>query len=173
MKIMAAPQFVVNTSRVDPYKSFKFRIRWDGRVVAGFSKVSALKQSTEVVTHREGGDPSSARVTPSIWKFAPITLERGVTHDPEFENWSKKIWNVKGDPAISLEDFRKDITFELLDEQGVVAIAFKVYRCFVSEYQALPELDANAHVVAFEHMVLQNEGWECDTEVPEPKKHDK
>ncbi len=166
---MAVPQFVVNASRFDPYKNFKFRVKWDGKYVAGVSKVSALKQTTEVVTHREGGDPSSSRLSPSVWKFDPITLERGVTHDPEFEKWAKLIWNVEGDSVISLEKFRKDIIIELLNEQGVVAKAYKVYRCWVSDYQALPELDANAHVFAIEHLVLQNEGWERDVEVPEPK----
>jgi phage tail-like protein len=107
-------------------------------------------------------------VTPGVWKFDAITLERGVTHDPEFENWAKKVWNVEGDSVISLKDFRKDLIIELLNEQGVVAKAYKVYRCWVSDYQALPELDANGHAVAIEHMVLQNEGWERDTEVPEP-----
>ncbi|ULQ53227.1 phage tail protein [Flavihumibacter fluvii] len=165
---MAVPQFVVNAYRFDPYKNFKFRVRWDGKVVAGVSKVSALKQSTEPVTHREGGDPSSSRVTPSVWKFEPITLERGVTHDPEFENWAKKVWNVEGDAMISLKDFRKDIIIELLNEQGAVAKAYKIHRCWVSDYQAIPELDANAHAVAIEHLVLQNEGWERDMEVPEP-----
>jgi phage tail-like protein len=165
---MANTQFVVNAYRYDPYKNFKFRVRWDGKVVAGLSKVSLLKQSTEPVTHREGGDPSSARLTPSVWKFEPITLERGITHDIEFEKWAKLIWNVEGDAAISLKNFRKDIIIELLNEQGTLAKAYKIYRCWVSEYQALPELDANAHVVAIEKLVLQNEGWERDEEVVEP-----
>ena len=165
---MANTQFVVNAYRYDPYKNFKFRVRWDGKVVAGLSKISLLKQSTEPVTHREGGDPSSARLTPSVWKFEPITLERGITHDIEFEKWAKLIWNVEGDASISLKNFRKDIIIELLNEQGVTAKAYKIYRCWVSEYQALPELDANAHVVAIEKLVLQNEGWERDEEVVEP-----
>jgi phage tail-like protein len=165
---MAAPQFPVNTSRFDPYKAMKFRIKWDGRYVAGVSKVSALKKSTEPVTHREGGDPSTSRVTPSVWKFEPITLERGVTHDLEFEKWANLIYNTDGDAAISLQNFRKDIIIELLNEQGTVAKAYKIFRCWVSEYQALPELDANAHAVAIEHMVLQNEGWERDLDAPEP-----
>jgi len=165
---MANTQFVVNAYRYDPYKNFKFRVRWDGKVVAGLSKISLLKQSTEPVTHREGGDPSSARLTPSVWKFEPITLERGITHDIEFEKWAKLIWNVEGDAAISLKNFRKDIIIELLNEQGTLAKAYKIYRCWVSEYQALPELDANAHVVAIEKLVLQNEGWERDEEVVEP-----
>ena len=165
---MAAPQFPVNTSRFDPYKNMKFRIKWDGRYVAGVSKISALKKSTEPVTHREGGDPSTSRVSPSVWKFEPITLERGVTHDLEFERWANLIYNTDGDAAISLEQFRKDIIIELLNEQAVVAKAYKVYRCWVSEYQALPELDANAHAVAIEHMVLQNEGWERDEAITEP-----
>ncbi len=166
---MAAPQFAVNAQRFDPYKNFKFRVKWDGKYVAGMSKVSSLKRSTEAVTHREGGDPSTSRVSPSTWKFEPITLERGVTHDPEFENWANLIYNTDGDMAISLEKFRKDIIIELLNEQGVVAKAYKVYRCWVSDYQALPELDANAHAVAIEHLVLQNEGWERDPAVTEPK----
>jgi phage tail-like protein len=161
-------QFNVNTNRFDPYKNMKFRVKWDGKYVAGVSKVSALKRSTEVVTHREGGDPSTSRVSPSVWKFEPITLERGVTHDLEFENWANLIYSTNGDAAISLLNFRKDLIIELLNEQGVVAKAYKVYRCWVSEYQTLPELDANAHAVAIEHMVLQNEGWERDTSVAEP-----
>ena len=166
---MAAPQFPVNTSRFDPYPNMKFRIKWDGKYVAGVSKISALKRSTEVITHREGGDPSTSRVSPSVWKFEPITMERGVTHDPEFENWANLIYNTDGDMAISLEKFRKDLIVELLNEQGVVAKAYKVYRCWVSEYQAMAELDANAHAVLIEHMVVQNEGWERDVSVPEPK----
>jgi phage tail-like protein len=166
---MAAPQFPVNTERFDPYKNMKFRIKWDGRYVAGVSKISALKRSTEPVTHREGGDPSTSRVSPSVWKFEPLTLERGVTHDLEFEKWANLIYSTDGDAAISLKNFRKDIIVELLNEQGQVAKAYKVYRCWVSEYQALPDLDANAHVIAIEHMVIQNEGWERDVAVPEPQ----
>jgi phage tail-like protein len=165
---MAAPQFPVETSRFDPYKNMKFRVKWDGRYVAGVSKISALKRSTEPVTHREGGDPSTSRVSPSVWKFEPITLERGVTHDPEFEAWANLIYSTEGDPVISLEHFRKDITIELLNERADIAKSYNVYRCWVSEYQALPELDANAHAVAIEHMVIQNEGWERDVSVPEP-----
>jgi phage tail-like protein len=166
---MPAPQFTVNTSRFDPYKNMKFRVKWDGKYVAGISKVSALKRSTEPVTHREGGDPSTSRVSPSVWKFEPITFERGLTHDPEFENWANLIYNTGGDMAISLEKFRKDFIIELLNEEGVVAKSYKVFRAWVSEYQALPELDANAHAIAIEHMVVQNEGWGRDLDVAEPK----
>jgi phage tail-like protein len=162
-------QFVVNAYRFDPYQNSNFHIRWGGKVVAGISKVTGLKQTTEVVSHREGGDPSTYRLTPSTWKPGPITLERGVTHDPDFENWAALVWNIGGNSLISLLNFRKDIVIELLNEQGVVAKAYNVYRCWVSEYQALPDLDANTHVVAIEHMIIQNEGWERDMSVPEPK----
>jgi len=161
-------QFSVNTHRFDPYKNFKFRIKWDGKYVAGVSKIGALKQSTEPVTHREGGDPSTSRVSPSTWKFEPITLERGLTHAPEFEAWAKLIYNTDGDASMSLKNFRKDIIIELLNEQGIVAKAYKVYRCWVSEYQAMPELDSNANAVAIESMTVQNEGWERDVSVTEP-----
>jgi len=161
-------QFPVNTHRFDPYKNFKFRVRWDGRYVAGVSKVSALKRSTEVVSHREGGDASTSRNSPSTWKFEAITLERGVTHDTDFEDWANRVYNVEAGVISTLKDFRKEILIELLNEQGVVAKAYKIFRCWVSEYQALPELDANGHAVSFEHIVLQNEGWVRDIDVPEP-----
>lgn len=164
-------EFTVNSHRHDPYKNMKFRVKWDGRTVAGVSKVSALKRSTEVVTHRQGGDPSTSRHSPSLWKFEPITLERGVTHDLEFEAWANLVYSTQGDMSISLLHFRRNITIELLNEQGVVAKAYKVFRCWVSEYQALPELDANGHAIAIEHMVIQNEGWERDTDVPEPAEY--
>ena len=160
-------QFTVNSYRFDPYKNMKFRVMWEGRYVAGVSKVSALKRSTEVVTHREGGDPSTSRVSPSRWKFEPITLERGVTHDPEFEDWANKVYSTSGN-FISLKEFRRDITIEFLNEMGQVAKKYTIFRCWVSEYQALPELDANGHAVAIEHMVLQNEGWERDRSLNEP-----
>jgi phage tail-like protein len=164
------PQFSVNASRFDPYKNYKFRVKWDGRYVAGVSKVGALKRTTEVVKHRDGGDPSSSRKSPGRSEFEPITLERGVAHDLEFEQWASKVWQLGfglGAEA-SLRDFRKDIIIEVYNEAGQLALAYKVYRCWVSEYQALPEFDANANAVAIQHIRLENEGWERDVEVGEP-----
>jgi phage tail-like protein len=163
-------EFTVNAQRFDPYKNFKFRVKWDGKYVAGVSKVSTLKRTTEVVKHRAGGDPSSSRKSPGRTEFDAITLERGVTHDPEFENWASKVWQVNTGlgAEVSLKDFRKDLLIEVYNESGQVALTYKVYRCWVSEYQALPDLDANANAVAIEHIKLENEGWERDTSVPEP-----
>ena len=163
-------QFSVNTQRFDPYKNFKFRVKWDGRYVAGVSKISALKRTTEVVEHREGGDPSTSRKSPGRTKYEPITLERGVTHDPEFEKWANKVWNFESGlgAEVSLKDFRKEIIIEVYNEAGQLAIAYKVYRCWVSEFQSLPDLDANANAVAIQTIKLENEGWERDYEVPEP-----
>lgn len=163
-------QFTVNAQRFDPYKNFKFRVKWDGRYVAGVSKVGALKRSTELVEHREGGDPSTSRKSPGRTKFEAITLDRGVTHDPEFENWANRVWNHGSGlgAEVSLRNFRKDITIEVYNEAGQLALAYKVYNCWVSEYQALPDLDANANAVAIQHLKLENEGWERDDSVNEP-----
>jgi phage tail-like protein len=163
-------QFSVNTKRFDPYKNFKFRVKWDGQYVAGISKVSALKRTTEVVEHREGGDPSTGHKSPGRTKFDAITLERGVTHDPEFEKWATKVWNFKGGDGkeSSLADFRKDIIIDLFNEAGQKVISYKVYRCWVSEFQALPGLDSNANAVAIQTLKLENEGWERDDAVSEP-----
>src|SRR6516225_8550773 len=162
-------KFSVNTYRFDPYKNFKFRVKWDGRYVAGVSKVSMLKRTTEVAKHREANDPSTARHMPTTTSFEPISLERGVTHDPEFESWANLIYNPGAGGTISLKNFRKDIIVELLNENGVVAKSYNVFRCWVSEYHALPDLDANANAVAIEMLKLENEGWDRDLAVTEPQ----
>ena len=163
-------QFTVNAQRFDPYKNFKFRVKWDNKYVAGISKVSALKRTTEVIKHREGGDPSSSRKSPGRTEFEAITLERGVTHDKEFEQWANKIWNFGAGlgSEVSLKDFRKDLTIEVYNESGQLAIAYHVFRCWVSEFQSLPDLDANANAVAIQRIKLENEGWERDLAVVEP-----
>ncbi len=166
---MASPEFIINANRFDPYKNFKFRVKWDGRYVAGVSKVGMLSRTTDVVTHRVGGDQSTLRKSPGQTKFEAITLERGVTHDMDFKTWADKVWNISGSLGAesSLSDFRKDIIIELLNEAGQVVIAYAVYRCWVSEFHALPELDANANAIAIQSIKLENEGWE-QMQIAEP-----
>jgi len=168
---MGMVEFPVNPTRVDPYKNFKFRVKWDGKYVAAVSKVSPLIRKTEVVTHREGGDPSTSHKSPGRTEYEPIILERGVTQDLEFENWAKKVWNFGAalGSEVALKNFRKDIILELYNEAGQKVMAYKIYRCWVSEYQALPELDSDTAAIAFQLIKLENEGWERDTSVTEPK----
>ncbi len=163
-------QFTTNPQRFDPYKNFKFRVLMDGRYVAGVSKVGALKRTTNLVEHREGGDPSTTRKSPGRTEYEAISLERGVTHDEEFEKWANKVWNFGSGlgSEVSLADFRKDLVIEVYNEAGQAVKAYKVYRCWVSEYQALSELDANGEAVLIESIKLENEGWERDYEVKEP-----
>jgi phage tail-like protein len=163
-------EFTVDPGRQDPYKNFKFRIKWDGKFVAGVSRCSGLKRTTEVIQHREGGDPSTNRKSPGRTDFAPIVLERGVTNDPEFEDWANKVWKfgaVSGN-EVSLKDFRKDLILELYNEAGQLVLRWKIFRCWVSEYEILPNLDANVSAVAIEHITIENEGWERDEDVSEP-----
>jgi len=163
-------EFTVNAQRFDPYKNFKFRLKWDGKYVAGISKVSGLKRTTQVVKHREGGDPSTSRKSPGQSDFDAITLERGVTHDTAFEAWAAKVWQLGATlgSEVSLRDFRKDVILDFYNEAGQLAISYKIYRAWVSEYQALPDLDANANAVAIQHIKLEHEGWERDVSVTEP-----
>jgi phage tail-like protein len=162
-------EFSVNPTRFDPYKNFKFRVKWDGKYVAGVSRVSALRRNTQVVAHREGGDPSAPRLSPGLTSFEPITLERGVTHDPEFEQWATAVWKLGGQPESALADFRKDVTLDLFDDAGQLVISYIIYRAWVSDYQALPALDAEADAVAIESITLAHEGWARDPSVVEPK----
>ena len=162
-------EFTVQVQRFDPYQNFKFRVKWDGRYVAGVSKVSALKRSTEVVEHRDGGDPSSSRKSPGWTKFDAITLERGITHDSDFEDWANKVWKVGSglSAEVSLKDYRKDVIFEVYNSTTQHVITYKLLRCWVSEYQAFTELDANAVVI--ETLRLEIEAWErCVTEPAKP-----
>lgn len=162
------PKFSVNTHREDPYRNFKFKIKWDNQYVAGLSKCGVLKKTVDVVDWREGGDPSHGRKLPGMTKYEAITLEAGVTHDTAFEEWANKVNNFEGDAAMSLKEFRKDVTIEVTNLQGTTVMAYNVYRCWVSEYQALPELDASGNAVMIQTITLQNEGWQRDTSVTEP-----
>jgi phage tail-like protein len=164
-------EFPVNPTRLDPYKDFKFRVKWDGKYVAGISKMSALKRTTEVIEHREGGDPSASHKSPGQTKYDAITLERGLTQDREFEAWANLVWKLGAGlgSEMSLANFRKDVYIEFYNEAGQLVLAYMVYRAWVSEYVALPALDAQANAIAIEHITLENEGWERDTAVTEPK----
>jgi len=164
------PQFTVN-ARINPYPNFKFRVKIDGKYVAGVSKVSLFARKTEVIKHRDGGYMSTSLKAPGRTEYDPITLERGVTHDMDFHDWANKVWNYgqKLGNEVSLKDFRKPaITIELLNEAGQLAMAYNVFRCWVSEYQAQADLDANANVVLIQHIKIENEGWEIDPSVTEP-----
>ncbi len=165
--------FTVNADRLDPYKNFKFLVRWDGKVVAAVSKVGPLRRTTTVVPYRHGGDVGSSRKSPGRTEYEAITLERGLTHDLEFERWARLGANY-GAKALEgremgLRDFRKNIQIELYNEAGQLALRYNVYRCWVSEYQALADLDANADAVLIESIKLENEGFERDVEVGEPE----
>jgi phage tail-like protein len=166
-------EFTVNPTRVDPYKNFKFLIKFEGQTtpVAGLSKMSTLRRTTEVIKHRSGGDPSTSRKSPGRTEYDAITLERGVTQDTDFETWANKVWTLGNNSGseVSLADFRRNLLLELLNEAGQVVMAYKIYRCWISEYQALPVLDANETKVAIQSIRIENEGWERDANVPEPK----
>jgi phage tail-like protein len=159
---------MANPALNDPYENFKFRVKWDGRYVAGVSKVSGLKRVTEVVSHREGGDPSTSHKSPGLTEFEAITLERGITQDHAFEEWANLVWQFGAGLGGEQGNFRKDIYLEIYNEAGQLVLAYKVYRCWVSEYQALPDLDANSNAIAIEHIKLENEGWERDINVVPP-----
>jgi phage tail-like protein len=167
-----AKGFVKNARRVDPYKNFKFRILWDDKPVMGVSKVGALKRSTEVVKHRDGGDNSTDHKSPGRTSYDAITVERGITHDPEFEAWANKVHPYSGDTAMDLAAYKKNLTLEMMNEKGHVVYRYFLYDCWVSEYTAIPELNANANAVAIESLKIELEGWDRDKDTKEPNESD-
>jgi len=152
----------MNEEQLDPYRKLKFRVKWDGRYVAGFQEVSALRPNTETVKHREGGDNSAHKKLPGRARFEAITLGRGLTHDAEFDEWANLICNLGSAPGakMSAEDARKDLVIEVYTNAGQLALAYKVCRCWVSEYVSVPDLNADATAIAIETLKLENEGWE-------------
>ena len=163
-------EFNVNTHRQVPYKGFKFRVKWDGRYIPGITQISGLRRVTEVVTHREGGNPSNFHKSPGLTTYDSVILVRGRTHDASFEEWANKVWRFAAGfgSEVSLKDFRKDIIIELFNEAGQKVMAFNVYRCWPSEYIPLGALDASNSAHAYEQITLEHEGWERDSEVTEP-----
>jgi phage tail-like protein len=163
--------FTVNTSRFDPYKTYRFLVYFgtNTQPVAGVSKVSAIKRSSDVIEYKEGGN-ALIRKGLGRTKYEPITLEAGVTHDVDFENWANAAQQLdKGSPKTSLANLRQEMRIELLNEEGQPVLRYLVHRAWVSEYQALPDLDAGTNAVAIEHIKLENEGWERDLSLTEPK----
>ena len=165
---MANTGFVVNTHRYDPYKNFKFRVLWDNKPVLGVSKVGSLKHTTEVVKHRDGAINSHDFKSPGRTSYEAITLERGITHDPEFEKWANLVHQFQGDPLMDLAGYKKELTLEVMNERGQVAKRYFLHACWVSEFSAMPDLDANANAVAIEHLKVELEGWERDPSTTEP-----
>ncbi|SHN13699.1 phage tail protein [Cryptosporangium aurantiacum] len=160
-------QFSVNTHRIDPYANFKFRVKWDNLYVAGLSKMSAIKRSTETVEWREAGGDSIVRKLPGRTKFEPITLEAGLSHDQQLIEWANQVNSPRGDGAASLKLYRKEVTVEVLNLQATAVMAFVLHRAWVSEFQVLPEMDANANAVAIQTLKFEYEGFSVEP-LPEP-----
>jgi phage tail-like protein len=160
--------FVVNAHRLDPYKNYKFRIIWNNKTVAGIHKVSPLKRTTDVVKHRSGGENSTDHKSPGRTTYDALTMERGITHDPEFEKWANLVHPYSGDTAMDLVNYKKELILEVMNEKGHVAKTYLLHNCWVSEYTALPDLDANANAVAIESIKIELEGWERDEQTKEP-----
>jgi phage tail-like protein len=163
--------FTVNINRYDPYKTYRFLVYFGTTTspVAAVSKVTGIKRSSDVIEYKEGGNPIILKGLGRT-KYEPITLERGLTQDLDFVNWANMSQVLDhGSPNTSLAHLRQNIRIDLLNEEGQPVWRFFVYRCWVSEYQALPDLDAGANAIAIEHIKLENEGWEQDTTLAEPK----
>lgn len=172
-------EFPETSEPIDPYRTFRFRVKWDGKYVAGISKISGLIRTTDVIPSRPEGQPGIQKPIPGQTTYQPITLERGVTHDVAFEQWANKVWDYhdatlkkqrddQGNKDMSLKDFRKDIIIEVYNEADQKVLAYNVYRCWPSEYIALPELDSTGNSILIQSLKLENEGWERDESVEDP-----
>ena len=180
---MPANTFPANSYRFDPYQNFRFQVFFQDiskgspgtqTLVAAVSRVTGLSRTTQVTTYREGNNPGVIRRIPGQTQYGPITLERGVTHAVEFEQWANKVWDYQnstaanGTQVVSLADFRKNVTIKLLNEAGQVVLVWNVYRCWVSDYKPLSDLDGSASAILIESITIENEGWQKDQTVTSP-----
>ena len=163
-----ATGFVKNAHRIDPYKTYKFRLVWDGKPVLGVNKCGPLKRTTTVVTHRSGGENGSDHKSPGRTQYDGVTLERGITHDLEFEKWANLVHPYAGDVAMDLVNYKKELTLEVMNEKGHVALRYFLHGCWVSDFTAVPQLDGSANAVAIESMKIEMDGWERDVDTKEP-----
>jgi len=160
-------RMTAQTDRFDPLRTFRFKVKWDGQYVAGLTKMGALKRTTEMVEFREAGENITSRKLPGKTSFQAVTLEAGLTYDTAFEDWANLVNDFASHSITSLGDFRKNITIDVFNEAGQKAISYNLYRCWVSEYQALPDLDAGANAVAIRTIKLEFEWFERDLDVVE------
>jgi phage tail-like protein len=156
-----------STNRFDPYRNFRFKIKWDGLYVAGLSKMTGLKRSTEMTEWREAGENIVARKLPGKTKYEPVTLEAGITYDTAFEDWANLVNDFASHGITSPRDFRKNVTVDVFNEAGGKAMSYNLYRAWVADYQAIPDLDASANAVAITTVKLEFEWFERDTAVSE------
>lgn len=162
-------EFSVNPHRRHAYGNRRFRVRWDGRVVPGVTRVSGLVRRTDTIATRDGNDPGTPLPTPGETTYEPITLERGRTHDDAFEAWADLVFDRDAESGeTDLDEFQKSVVVDLLNEGGQVVMAFHVFDCWPSEYVALGTLDANDPERATESLTLQHTGWVRDEAVTEP-----
>ena len=162
------PRMNPSTNRFDPYRTFRFKVKWDGLYVAGLSKMTGLKRSTEMLEWREAGENVTSRKLPGKTKYEPVTLEAGVTYDTSFEDWANLVNDFASHSITSLKDFRKMVTVDVFNEAGIKALSYRLYRAWVSEYQAVPDLDASANAVAITTVKLEYEWFDRDPDVNEP-----
>ncbi len=155
------------TNRFDPYRNFRFKVKWDGQYVAGLTKMGALKRTTEMVEFREAGENITSRKLPGKSSYTAVSLEAGITYDTTFEDWANLVNDFASHSITSLGEFRKNITVDVFNEAGVKALSYNLYRAWVSEYQALPDLDAGANAVAITTIKLEFEWFERDLAVQE------
>ena len=160
--------FVVNANRFDPYKNFKFRVLLEGRIVMGVSKVGALKRSTEVVNYRSGGGNTYDFKSPGRTKYEAVTMERGLTHDPDFEEWAAAVHTFGSDASTDLRNYKKALTVEMMNLRNQPAVRYFLHDCWPSSYTAMADLSASENAVLIENLTLSVGGWERDFDLAEP-----
>ncbi|HLN88633.1 MAG TPA: phage tail protein [Candidatus Binatia bacterium] len=161
--------FEKKKNREDPYGNFKFRVKdSNGKTILGVSKIGALRRTTEVVKFREGGRSLADTKSPGRTSCDAMILERGITYDPNFENWANMVHSYGEKASMDLRNYKRDLALEVMNEKGQVMKRYFLYRCWVSEYSALPQLDTNQNAILVERIKLELKGWEREADTHDP-----
>lgn len=152
--------------RHDPFRGFKFKVVIPGLTKAGFSKVSGLKEATEVTTYREGTDAVTSRKLPGLTEYDNVTLEQGLSKDNGFRDWRKQIVNLAKEagadgtgpagvaPPLA---FRKTVTISLYDKAGTEVKQWQLREAWPASLE-VADLDAMSSDVVIESLELAHEG---------------
>jgi phage tail-like protein len=146
----------------DPYRKFKFLVKWNNAVVMAVHKVSSITKSIDPIDWRTGGDSNFSAKVPGLTKWEPITLERGLSADTAFQEWMVLVnkytkAGLGADEAVHA--FRKNLNIEMYSLQNELVMTINVYNAWPSKL-TIADFDAKANELAIEHMELQNEGWD-------------
>jgi phage tail-like protein len=140
---------MASSARVDPYRTFNFRVEISGTTTASFRECSGLSTDGDAVEYREGTDPNTLRKLPGLRKYANVTLKRGYTQNLELWTWYGNITNGIPD--------RRTVSIILMNEAHADVLRWELDFAWINKLEGA-SFNAAASEVAIESLEIVHEG---------------